>query len=171
MDFDGKLDGFKEFDKLLRELPRNVENRVLQGAVTGAARVGSKAAKSQAPMHQHFQSAASKKYGTLKSNIKVKASKRDRKKGQRGAYITTDDAFWGHFYELGTQRYQGKRKHGSSQIGSRYQPARPWFLPAITRAYKEMVAELAARLGSGIVREATKQTASGKATRDVIDGF
>lgn len=171
MDFDGKLNGFKDFDKLLRDLPKNVENRVLQGAVNGAARVGKKAIKSRAPVHQKFQSAASRMYGTLKDNISVVVSKRDKKRGQRGAYLTTKDAFWGYFYEKGTQRYQGKRKHRAGQLGSRYQPARPFFLPAFKAAYKEMIDELAKRLGSGIEKEASKQTASGKAVRDVIDGL
>lgn len=171
MDFDGKLNGFKEFDKLLRELPRNVENRVLQGAISSAARVGKNFIKSRAPVHHKFQSAASKLYGTIKQNISVAVSKRDKKRGQRGAFITTKDAFWANFYERGTQRYVGKRKHRSSQLGSRYQPARPWFLPAFKAAYKNMIEELANRLGTGIEKEATKQNSSGKAVRDVIGGL
>ncbi len=155
MDFNGKLEGFSDFDKLLRQLPQRIENNVIQGAATGALRIGAKAVKSRAPVHLEFQSAASKKYGPLKVNIKVKQSKRDRQKGQRGAYITTGDAFWGYIYEK----------------GSRYQTARPWFLPAFTGAVPAMLKEVAKRLGDGIIREASKQNSSGAAVRDAIDGL
>lgn len=155
MKFDGKLEGFAEFDKLLKTLPRNVENRVLQGAVNAAARVGYKAIKAAAPVHKIFQSVASKKYGPLKKNLRVVTSKKDKKRGKRGAYITTGDAFWAYIYEK----------------GSRNQPARPWMLPAFKASYVEMLKALQDRLGAGIIREATKQTASGKAVREQVADY
>lgn len=140
MDFDGKLKGFHDFDKLLSELPNRVENKVLQGAAMGAARVGLKSIKSAAPVSAAFQSAASKKYGSLKNNLRVRPSRLNRKKGMRGAFITTGKSFWGYFLEKGT----------------RYIAARPWFAPAFARVHDAMLKEMVDRLRVGITREALK---------------
>lgn len=168
MDFKGKLEGFKDFDSLLKTLPARVENKVMQGAITGAARVGAKAVASAAPVgpeksvvRKHRTSAAASAwakivaYGHLRKNIKVVRSRSAKRRGQRGAFITIGKAFWGNFLEK----------------GSRHQAARPFFYPAFKAAYKSMIDEIAKRLGTGIEKEASKQTANGKAVRDAIDGI
>lgn len=155
MQFDVKLSGFKEFDTLLKTLPKNVENKVLQGAVTAAARVAFKAIKAAAPRHTEKQSSASTKYGSLLENLRVVVSKKDKKRGKRGAYVSTGDAFWSLFYEKGT----------------RNQPARPWMLPAFKAVYTDMLKVIVDKLNAGITREATKQTATGKAVRNAIEDF
>ena len=133
-----KLEGFKELDKLLKDLPQNVERKVLQSAVTGAIREGAKEIRKAAPVGID-PSPASQKYGPLKKNIRV-ARVRKPNPGQRGASVNTGDAFWGAFYELGT----------------RHQAARPWFGPAFERAVSKILDELKKRLGDGIEKEANK---------------
>lgn len=140
MKFNGTISGFDELERKLRDLPQSVENRVLQRAVTTAMKEGLVAVRQAAPVHRAFQSAASKKYGTLKKNLRVRNSKRDRKKGQRGAFLSTGQAFWGFFSEFGT----------------RNQPARPWFAPAFRRSSGRIIKVLGDILGAGIEREASK---------------
>lgn len=148
LEFSANTKGFEDFDKLLSELGPRVENRVLQGAVTGAMRVGAKAVQAAAPEDMdrppdtnHSYWDRKLRYGRLKDQIKVRASKRDKNTGQRGAYITTGQAFWGRMLELGT----------------RYISAKPWFEPAFTAVKDQILAELAKRIGKGIEREAAKK--------------
>jgi HK97 gp10 family phage protein len=133
------LKGFKELDRMLSGLPKQVENRVLQRSVTGAMRSVLKAFKAAAPRHLDEQSPASKKYGTLQKNIKVRNKKRGGK-GRRGAKITTGDAFWGYMYEK----------------GSVHQPARPWFDPTWRMVVGQVETDLSKRLAEGIEKEAKK---------------
>lgn len=150
LEFSSKTNGFEDFDKLLSELPDRVNDRVIQNAATGAMRIGQKAVIAAAPEDlnrppetNNSYWARKLRYGRLrdKRNIKVKASKRDKAEGSRGAYITTGMAFWGYILE----------------IGSRYISAQPWFLPAITSAKDAIFTELGKRIGKGIEKEAKKK--------------
>jgi HK97 gp10 family phage protein len=145
MKFEGKVGGFKEMDALLKQLPQRVENKVLQKATLDTMRSIVKYMRGRAPKDIDERSPASKKYGRLSQNVKAKASKRDRKKGQRGAYITTGRAFWGFFYEKGT----------------RHQPARPWFLPAFETVKDLVLKRFADKMREGITKEVEKLRNSG----------
>lgn len=134
-----ELHGFKELNKALKDLPKNVENRVLQRSVTGAMRSVLKDFKAAAPVHLDAQSPASKKYGTLKKNIRVSNRKR-KQKNSRTSTVHTGDAFWGYIYEKGSRR----------------QPARPWFLPTFSRLSESVLKVLRERLGKGIEDEFKK---------------
>lgn len=140
----GHVKGFEEFDKLLRELPQNVENKVLQTATRKAARSVVPLIKAAAPTHTDERSKASKEYGTLKSNIRTSNTR--GKKGQRGTRIHTGNAFWGYIYEM----------------GSRFQAARPWFAPAFSKAQGTMIKTLGDEIGKGIEREAEKGYKGGR---------
>lgn len=137
--FKAKLTGFDGLSETLRELPTRVENKVLQKSVTAAARSVRKEFQNAAPRDEEGQSPASELYGRGYRNIRVQRLKRTEK-GQKGARITTGNAFWLYFYELGT----------------RYQPARPWFLPTFQRLQKAILSELAKRIGEGIEKESKK---------------
>ena len=134
--------GFKEAEQLLKQLPQRVENRVLQNATMAGARVMRKTVKAEAPRgDKNKQSPASKQYKHLYQNIDVKPLRSlRRKKGIRGARVSTGKAFWGLFLEFGT----------------RYITAQPWFRPAVTKARNAAVAALREKLGTGIEREARK---------------
>lgn len=150
LEFSSKVKGFEDFDRLLRELPDRVNERVIQNAASFAMRVGAKVVMAAAPEDlnrppetNNSYWARKLRYGRLrdKKNIKVKSSKRDKQTGSRGAYITTGMAFWGSILEL----------------GSRYYPATPWFLPAITSAKDLIIKALGIEIGIGIKREARKK--------------
>lgn len=145
MKFHGKVSGFKEFSALLKELPRNVENRVLQDATNKAMRAALPQMKAAAPVHKEDRSSASKQYGTLKQNIRVSRLKRVRK-GQKGTRIHTGNAFWGFIYEM----------------GSRYQPARPFFAPAFRAMQTTIINVLGVEIGKGIEREAARSYKGGR---------
>lgn len=132
--------GFKEADKLLAQLPQNIEHRVLQKATKEAAKEIKKEAIKAAPRSRGKQSKASKKYKKLFKNIRIVISKVARKKGRRGARIDTGDGFWGLFLEFGTV----------------HMAARPWFRPAIERSKNNAIKVLKTELGKGIEKEATK---------------
>ena len=134
------INGFAEAEKLLKQLPQNVENRVLQAATTAGARQMQKAVKANAPIGTAEQSPSSKQYKRLSQNIKVQTLKSARQKGRRGARVFTGNAFWGMFLEFGT----------------RFISARPWFRPAIVQSQGSAVAKLKDTLGKGIEREAKK---------------
>ena len=134
------VSGFKDAEKLLQQLPQNVENRVLQAATMAGARVLAKNVKVRAPRSSGKRSKASLKYRQLFKNIRTVRLKNARKRGQRGARVDTGNAFWGLFPEFGT----------------RYITARPWFRPAVTEAQDAALDKLREALARGIDREATK---------------
>ncbi len=133
--------GFAEAEKLLKQLPQNVENRVLQAATMAGAREMRKAVKANAPKSAKGErSPSSKQYKRLSQNIKAQPLKSARKKGKRGARVFTGNAFWGMFLEFGT----------------RFIAARPWFRPAVSQSQKSAINKLREALGKGINREAEK---------------
>lgn len=135
-----EMSGFKDFDKVLNKLPKNIENRVLQKSTNKAMRAGLRDMKAAAPVHKRGeQSKASIEYKSLKRNLKVKRLRRTSR-GQKASRIDTGKAFWGVFFELGT----------------RSQPARPWFLPAFQKAQTKVLDTLKIELGKGIEDEAKK---------------
>lgn len=135
-----KLTGFEEFGKLLNELPRTVENKILQDATRDTLKeTVLQPMKDAAPRHQDDRSPASKMYGTLKANIRV-ATLKNKRKNERGAAISTGRAFWGFLLEKGT----------------RYIAARPWFLPTFSGKRGVMESTLGKKIGEGIEREAGK---------------
>ena len=67
------------------------------------------------------------------TNLKIE-TKKNVTSTQKGAVISTGNAFWAWFYEF----------------GSRHQPARPWFRPAFAASVDQVLAALKDRLGNGI---------------------
>lgn len=146
MNFKGKVEGFSEFDRLLKKLPQRVENNILQRAtVNTLKKVMLAPMKAAAPRHTAERSAASKKYGTLFANIRVNPL-RNKRKGERGASISTGRAFWGWILEK----------------GSRYIAANPWFFPTFVNRKSTMIATLGEEIGAGIESEAEKEYRGGR---------
>lgn len=140
MNLESKIEGFDELADLMKLLPAKVENRVAQKSVNSAMRAGRDAVKAAAPVFTGAQrSPISIKFGGLKKNVRLVRLKKAQK-GQKGARVDTGNAPQGFWYEKGT----------------RYQPARPWFLPAISRAREEIFRILGLELGAGIEEEAKK---------------
>lgn len=133
-----RVGGFTEARALLKQLPPNIEKRVLQRAVNAGASEIRKAVKAAAPVGKE-PSQASAKYGRLKQNIRVMRLKRVQR-GAKGARVWTRFAFWGYFLEFGTK----------------HQPARPWFEPAVASSQASAFDKMRTALVIGIEREANR---------------
>jgi len=135
------VSGFNEVAKILKELPRAAESRVLQASTQAGARALAKEVKANAPRHTGKRSQASKQYGTLFRNIKVQPLRwARRRRNIRGSRVYTGNAFWGVFLELGT----------------RFITAKPWFRPAISTGSDAALNAIKSALGRGVDREAAK---------------
>lgn len=140
MEFRSRIDGFKEAEKLLKQLPERTQNRVLQAAVTSGAREVRKAVKAAAPQSTDAErSPASKKYGRLRDNIRVIRLRRVPR-GTKAARVDMGNAFWGLILAL----------------GSRYIPANPWFSNAFNGATAAGFAKMRDTLVDRIEKEAVK---------------
>lgn len=132
--------GGKEFESMLAALPDRVANRVGSAAAAAAARVSRRFIRDAAPVDADApRSVNSQKYGTLKSNIKVK---RDRypDKNTRSYIVSTGDAFWGYILEK----------------GSRYIAANPWFSRAFESSQSGALAKMSETLSKRLGKEAEK---------------
>ena len=138
MDTNIKISGLKEARAALKLLPDRVQKRVQGAATRSGATVMRAEARRDAPVGDE-PSEASKKYGSLKSNIRIIKLKRVPK-GTTGYRVNTGDAFWGVILE----------------VGSRFMAARPWFRPAIDRSRDKALDKMRERLAAGIEREAKK---------------
>lgn len=137
---DSKITGFNEAEKLLKQLPKRTQERVLQRATTETLKeTALYPIKNNAPRHNGERSKASKEYGTLFSNIRV-ARLRKVKRGEKGSRIHTGRAFWGYIIEK----------------GSRYIPAQPWFAPKFRSLQGVMFKVLGNKIGFGIEKEVNK---------------
>lgn len=146
MKLEHKVDGFDQFSRLLNQLPRRVENRVLQNATRDTLKeTVLQPMKKAAPRHKGERSPSSQLYGTLLSNIRV-ASLKKKRKNERGAVISTGRAFWGFIIEK----------------GSRYMPAKPWFLPTFRSHRGAMEQALGEKIGKGIEDEAARSYRGGR---------
>lgn len=141
MKMDFKLSGFDDFAEDLKKLGPAVERKVVRRSVISAMRPARAFLKSVAPVQVDGQrSKTSKKYGHLRQNIRLIRLKKVEK-GQAAARVDTGKAFWGVMYELGT----------------RYQPARPWFGPAFRKVSDLVLKTLSSDIGKGIEDIARKR--------------
>lgn len=132
--------GLSAINEVLKQLPDRIANRLLQNAANAGARVQLKAIKAKAPTHEGPQSEASEKYGTIVENLKVQPMSVLKNTSARGARVTTGNAFWAQFYELGTS----------------HQPARPFMRPGFDESTQEATNTVAGSLTVGVEREAAK---------------
>lgn len=124
-----QLEGGKQLEKALKQLPGRIAKKVVRGATLAGAGVVRKEAKRRVA----FES------GTLKKSISA------RKTDQTPTSVTysvgpTTKGFYGQFLEIGTQ----------------HQQARPFLRPAFDEKQSEIVAKIEERLGKGIDREVAK---------------
>jgi HK97 gp10 family phage protein len=132
--------GLSEINEVLKSLPDRIENRLLQNAANAGARVQLRAIKAKAPQHEGQPSEASATYGSIVENLKVEPMRVLRGTSARGARVTSGNAFWARFYELGTA----------------HQPARPFMRPGFDESTEEAINTVAGSLVTGVEREAAK---------------
>lgn len=110
-----QIKGFDDLAAKLREIPKAMRTRVLRNALAAGGRLVRDAAKANAPVLQG--TAPYRTPGLLKKSIVVRTSKRDRrsgdvgvfvsvrpaKRGQRGAKSPNDPFYW-RFVNFGTKK-------------------------------------------------------------------
>lgn len=84
------IQGADDVKRALRELPDKLRRRMLRTALAAGARVVRDAAIGAAPELE--RSTATRTAGLIKSRIKVRTSKRDRKDGNVGVFVNVQPA-------------------------------------------------------------------------------
>ena len=137
-----KLEGFKEFDKFLKELPEQPLRRATRGALKASAKPIVKAAKDNLKAHKHT--------GKLRKSIKSQSLKKGR-----GAVVVvvgpTKDAPHAHLVEFGTGPRQTKDGKSTGQM-----PAIGFLRRATDTRKREQQTILRKELGIRIEKEAVK---------------
>jgi hypothetical protein len=140
MKLETKLDGFKQFDDLLKEFPQSSQKRIAVNTVLAGARVARKSIRAAAKTIRKTQSIGlsatpgsgntaawkNKPVGPTSKYIKVFKFKGFIARGGAGAGVGTRGAPWLYWHEKGTKN----------------QPARPFFLPAFLQAKSQIIAAM-----------------------------
>jgi HK97 gp10 family phage protein len=134
-----KLEGAAELRAALEELGNEVATKVGRRANRLAAVEMRDVMVSTAPESKADKSPGSKKFGSLKTNIKVRLAKA-RRENVIVYNVTVGRAFWGFFQEFGT----------------RNQPAYPWMRPAFDATVRLAIDTQTGELRTGIERAAKK---------------
>lgn len=141
---DIKLEGARELDRKLRELPRKLQRKVIRQALRAGMRPIHEAAKQNAPVAT----------GLLKQSIKLRAMKRNRR-GVIGVKIETEggnfkgETFYGAFQEFGYRR--GKRSLGNNR---KFIPGKHYMQRAAEDKKEQAVAIVSEHMAAGIVQAA-----------------
>jgi HK97 gp10 family phage protein len=128
------VQGMSELLRKLRELPKALENRIVNEALEAGAQPILDTAKALAPVDT----------GLLRESLKVvtapvrKNSHLVRVGTEEGDY--KGDAFYAAFHELGTTKM----------------PARPYLRPAFDQNVNRAIEIISSEIGTAIEREATK---------------
>ena len=151
-----KVDGLKQLDDMLRQLPNRVAARELAGALRAGGNVLRKEAVTRAP-----DSPKVHKFGDLRANIRVRRV-RPSNGNALAVAVTTGRAFYAKFLEFGRAAFTVKRKKvlsdGTTIFGVEVgrQVARPFLRPAFDAAGPRAVATIAQRLKAGVARQAKR---------------
>jgi len=146
-----RLEGARELDRVLAQLPQELARFKLEQATRSGANVIRRAAINAAPRDTGERSEASQQYGALHTNIKTTKVKsiggyrsaanvgRDTK-GAVEFVVHTSDAFWGLFLEYGTVKHS----------------AQPWFRPSFEQAAPEALDRIGEKLGKELEKTANE---------------
>lgn len=151
-----KIEGAKQLDDVLKQLPQNVARRALVPSLRSAAAVLRREIVARAP---DGPDAPHPRYGELRKNITVTI---DRRPGGFAAIIHTGRAFWARWLEYGraamTVRSKKVLSDGKVIYGRQVKaaPAQPFFRPAFDAKAQEALARLGERLGENIEKEAAR---------------
>lgn len=152
-----EVQGLKELQRYLHQLPQEIQKRPLRSAVAAGAKVISDAAINNAPQGEtgnlrksiyryrsRSQSATGKEtflVGVRKGKAKFKDNARNRRLGRVGkTYQTQGEAYYWRFVEFGTSKLS----------------ARPFLRPAFERNKEEAVKVMKDRLRRSIEQQAKK---------------
>ena len=152
-----RIDGLKEVQNALKELPKEIQKRPLRSAVSAGAKVIADDAINKAPQGEtgnlrksiyryrsRSQSPTGKEtflVGVRKGKAKYSNTSRNRRLGRVGkTYQTQGEAYYWRFVEFGTSS----------------QPARPFLRPAFENSKERAVQVMKERLGKAIETQARK---------------
>jgi HK97 gp10 family phage protein len=135
------LQGGAALERALKQLPKKLEKRVVENALTAGGRVVAKKVAENAPEDT----------GALADSVVVrrKAPKRRREPG---------------LVFLGFQPPVSRRAH-LTEYGTRYQKAQPFIRPAIDSEARAFFQKVGARIAKGLEREAAKLAKGPKARK------
>lgn len=116
-----QLQGFDEFQRRLRLLPKKVAGKAVRQALREGAKIIQAEAKARVPVRT----------GTLKKSIKVRAAK-GRKRGEAAIAVTTGqgdfvgDTFYGAFLEYGHKLGSRRSSEATKSLRKRAQALREY---------------------------------------------
>jgi HK97 gp10 family phage protein len=148
-----KIDGLKELDDLLKDLPDRVARRQLVGALRAGAGSLQKEVIANAPDSPKIH-----KFGDLRENIKVRFIRATQRNAVAVA-VTTGRAFYAHWVEFGREAVRVVKKKvlsdGKQFFGTEVaaQPPRPFMRPAFDTKGRQIIDTIVKRLKAGIERE------------------
>ena len=148
-----KLEGTKELDELLKDLPDRIARRQLSGALRAGANSLRKEVVNNAP-----DSPKVHKYGDLRENIRVRFIRATQRQALAVA-VTTGRAFYAHWLEFGREAVRVVKKKvlsdGQKIFGTEVasQPPRPFMRPALDTKGAQVIDTVVKRLKAGIERE------------------
>jgi HK97 gp10 family phage protein len=161
---DVRIEGLTELHKTLNALPVHLEKKAVMGALRAAAQIIRKEAQENVPVLQKPD--PRRKPGTVKRNITVKRSKRERagvyigvakvgrkalanfkKSGGRKGANNPDDPFYWMFLEFGTKNYPAQRFLRNAFESKRF-AAIAKFREYMARRLKKEAEKLARSMGS-----------------------
>lgn len=152
-----KIDGLKELQKALEQLPKEIQGRPLRSAVSAAAKVVVDDVKTRVPVGEtgnlktavyryrsRRNSATGREtffVGIRQGKAQYKDTAYNRRKGRVGkSYKTAGEAYYWRFLEFGTAKMQ----------------ARPFLRPAFEAQKSRAVEVMKERLGKAIQTQAKK---------------
>jgi len=190
-EFDGgfKVEGLRELQDALKQLPDNIAKNVLRGAVASGAAVIRDQAKSNAPVYHGDVSKGHPPPGTLKRSIYIKQirefsdlhrqvffigvrrGKQFRNQGKKGN-LSQDAFYWtwvefGHYWHSGksitTKSERGKLYRGESfHEGAQFVLAHPFLRPAFESQKDNAVEQMKAYMTKRIPDEVAKLKGASK---------
>lgn len=120
-----RLEGIDELARVMDQLPKKIRQKAVRGALREAGKVIQSAARLAAPVLQ--APTATRKPGTVKRAISVRASKFARQKGMEGVFVSVrplrgartkrlgragaknpNDPYYWHFLEFGTRKMSAR---------------------------------------------------------------
>jgi len=154
-----QIRGLEDVKRAFRDLPKEVAQKALRGALLDGAEVLRKEAQRRAPVRP-FWPPKRDKSGRVRLPGALRASivKRARPRGRNGADMTvsvgaTKNVFYWHFVEFGHRLVSGRGK-SSKTIGQ--VRGRPYLKPSFDAAAPAAVNRVIARLGPQIVNIANR---------------
>lgn len=95
------ISGLKELDSMLKNLPANIEKKVLKGALRAGQKVLSNAVK------MNLRQNGSVGTGELEKSVRVRFKRQSEKFGWVRSYVIVGNkkAYYGHWLEYGTASY------------------------------------------------------------------